>query len=472
MNKEDHDRERMRWFLRLEEIESRLADSERLNSDMHQIRAELNKKIVELEKSQRPLIEQNRKVNERNKALQQEVKKLEQKLCHTQDDYLTLKNAHEKLMKEHVQLKEKRAYPEKLEELERYRAQVLEYSKCITALRSSGLERDRRYELLVQKFKRLRRCVRKDVEDDRQSLVGSDCSAESSVNLDKIAEDLESFNTDIELNYQTLYRENTELQKEIQELKLSPALLDENLLRDQLKCANTTIAQQQFHINNNKNMEQSEDLQSKRKRKKLQELETEELRKKVIESDSIRENMAEEMRTTSKELTKLKIKLQNRESELEQEKKLAESLNQQLQAIVQTHQMVKNTSSRTEEELAKTKTSYQECKAKVTEELRTMSKELAKLKYKLQTKEAELNQERKLTEGLNQQLQEVVETHQHMKDSSGRTEGELEKAKELYNECKAKVENLEKEKVELKTELDRLSSEYKKFRDEQRPLIR
>lgn len=98
--------------------------------------------------------------------------------------------------------------------------------------------------------------------------------------------------------------------------------------------------------------------------------------------------MAEEMRTTSKELTKLKIKLQNRESELEQEKKLAESLNQsviiifliltqncsipssvlilrQLQAIVQTHQMVKNTSSRTEEELAKTKTSYQECKAKV-----------------------------------------------------------------------------------------------------------
>lgn len=74
------------------------------------------------------------------------------------------------------------------------------------------------------------------------------------MNLDKIAEDLESFNTDIELNYQTLYRENTELQKEIQELKLSPALLDENLLRDQLKCANTTIAQQQFHINNNKNM--------------------------------------------------------------------------------------------------------------------------------------------------------------------------------------------------------------------------
>ncbi|VDM53910.1 unnamed protein product, partial [Angiostrongylus costaricensis] len=196
MSKEDHDRERTRWLLRLEDIETRLADSETLNSDMHQIRAELNKKIVELERNQKPLIEQNRKINDRNKILQQEVKKLEQKLCHCQDDFLTLKNAHERLVKEHTQLKEKRTYPEKLEELERYRVQVLEYSKCITALRSSGLEKDRRYELLVQKLKRLRKCLKKgEPDDDRQRY---------------------SFNTDIDINYQTLYRENSELQKALQ----------------------------------------------------------------------------------------------------------------------------------------------------------------------------------------------------------------------------------------------------------------
>ncbi|KAJ1348342.1 hypothetical protein KIN20_003627 [Parelaphostrongylus tenuis] len=255
MSKEDHDRERTRWLLRLEEIETRLADSETLNSDMHQIRAELKKKIVELEKSQKPLIEQNRKINDRNKLLQQEVKKLEQKLCHCQDDFLTLKDAHERLVKEHAQLKEKRAYPEKMEELERYRVQVLEYSKCITALRSSGLEKDRRYELLVQKLKRLRKCLKKgETDDDRQSIVGSDCSTESYISLDAIAEDFESFNTDIDINYQTLYRENSELQKALQAVKLNPAAVEDSLLRDQLTCAQTTIAQQQILLNKNDEM--------------------------------------------------------------------------------------------------------------------------------------------------------------------------------------------------------------------------
>ncbi|KJH41247.1 hypothetical protein DICVIV_12783 [Dictyocaulus viviparus] len=271
MSREDHDRERMRWLLRLEEIETRLADSETLNSDMHQIRAELtdilstnsynimdrnsNKKIVELEKSQRPLIEQNRKINDRNKILQQEIKKLEQKLCHCQDDFLTLKDAYERLVKEYTQLKEKRTYPEKLEELERYRAQVLEYSKCITALRSSGLEKDRRYELLVQKLKRMRKCLKKgDTDEDRQSIVGSDCSTESFISLDAIAEDFESFNTDIEVNYQALYRENSELQKALQVVKLNPSGIEDSLLRDQLTCAHTTIAQQQILINKNDEM--------------------------------------------------------------------------------------------------------------------------------------------------------------------------------------------------------------------------
>ena len=89
-------------------------------------------------------------------------------------------------------LKELRAFPEKLKELDRYRNQVLEYSKCINALRQAGLEKDRRYELLVQKFKRMRKCLVKKTEDeDKQSSFGSEGSAESSFNLDTIAEDID-----------------------------------------------------------------------------------------------------------------------------------------------------------------------------------------------------------------------------------------------------------------------------------------
>ncbi|VDM84488.1 unnamed protein product, partial [Strongylus vulgaris] len=65
---------------------------------------------------------------------------------------------------------------------------------------------------------------------------------------------LQTFNTDIEINYQALYRENTELQKALQALKLNPGGLEDSLLRDQLTCAHTTIAQQQILINNNEEM--------------------------------------------------------------------------------------------------------------------------------------------------------------------------------------------------------------------------
>ncbi|VDN57484.1 unnamed protein product [Dracunculus medinensis] len=139
INKEDYEKERLRWQQKLDETERRLAEAEIFNSEMNQIKAELNKKIVEMERNQKPLIEQNRRLNERAKLLQNEIKKSEQKLSHSQDDFLTLKDAHEKLLKENTILKERRAFPEKMEELDRYRTQVLEYSKCITALRQAGL---------------------------------------------------------------------------------------------------------------------------------------------------------------------------------------------------------------------------------------------------------------------------------------------------------------------------------------------
>ncbi|KHN79171.1 Janus kinase and microtubule-interacting protein 1 [Toxocara canis] len=252
MNREDHERERVRWQQKLDETESRLAEAEIINSEMTQLKAELNKRIVEMERNQKPLIEQNRRLSERNRLLQNEIKKGEQRLCHSQDDFLTLKDGYERLMKENQSLKEKRAFPEKLEELDRYRNQVLEYSKCITALRQSALEKDRRYELLAQKFKRLRKCVlarrNGDNEDDRQSSFGgSDCSAESSVSLDTITENFgESLDKDIESNYQQLAREHDELQRALSALKMNTVTYgDEQLLRDQLLCAQTTISQQQ-----------------------------------------------------------------------------------------------------------------------------------------------------------------------------------------------------------------------------------
>uniref|UniRef100_A0A0N5ARD1 GRIP domain-containing protein n=1 Tax=Syphacia muris TaxID=451379 RepID=A0A0N5ARD1_9BILA len=98
-------------------------------------------------------------------------------------------------MKENLTLKEKRASPEKLEELDRYRNQVLECSKCITALRQSSMEKDRRYDLLLQKFKRIRKCIlqRKNGEIDEDlfsSFGGSDGSWDSTISLNTITEDL------------------------------------------------------------------------------------------------------------------------------------------------------------------------------------------------------------------------------------------------------------------------------------------
>ncbi|CAG9540005.1 unnamed protein product [Cercopithifilaria johnstoni] len=255
MSKEDYERDRIRWQQKLDDTSKRLADAEIVNSEMNQIKAELNKKIVEMERIQRPLIEQNRRLTERNRILQNEMKNCEQKLCHSQDDFLTLKDDYERLVKDNQNLKERRAFPEKLEELDRYRNQVLEYSKCITALRQAGLEKDRRYDLLVQKFKRLRKCIssRKngETEEDRQSSFGgSDCSAESSISLNTITEDLnEALDKDIENGYQQIAHEGEQLRRTLSALKTGEyGLEDDQLLRHQLICAQTTIAQQQIVI--------------------------------------------------------------------------------------------------------------------------------------------------------------------------------------------------------------------------------
>ncbi|EJW80154.1 hypothetical protein WUBG_08937 [Wuchereria bancrofti] len=281
-----------------------------------------------MERIQRPLIEQNRRLTERNRILQNEMKHCEQKLCHSQDDFLTLKDDYERLVKDNQNLKERRAFPEKLEELDRYRNQVLEYSKCITALRQAGLEKDRRYDLLVQKFKRLRKCIssRKngETEEDRQSSFGgSDCSAESSISLNTITEDLnEALDKDIENGYQQIAREGEQLRRTLSVLKTGEyALEDDQLLRHQLICAQTTIAQQQVVI-------EQQQLQSENTMELLDSIAR--LQDQVMEQRSKMESMEAEL-IESKEMNEL-LEFQilenkeNMEHEFEERQTLRESV--------------------------------------------------------------------------------------------------------------------------------------------------
>ncbi|KAI1725488.1 hypothetical protein DdX_02147 [Ditylenchus destructor] len=231
--KEDYEREKTRWQQKLDEAAQKLNEASINNSELFQIKAELNRKIIDFEKNQKPLIEQNRRLNDRIRMLSSDTKKLEEKVCHAQDDFLSMRDAYDRLAKENSALKEQRAFPEKLEELSRYRQQVLEYSKCITAIRQSALEKDRRYELLVQKFKKYRKLLLSKRngtdDDDRQSCFdGSECSADSnSLALDTIAEDLD---------------EDVELTAELLRPSITPT---EYSLKQQLDLANMTIMELQ-----------------------------------------------------------------------------------------------------------------------------------------------------------------------------------------------------------------------------------
>ncbi|KAE9556152.1 hypothetical protein FO519_000640 [Halicephalobus sp. NKZ332] len=271
VHKEEYERERQRFQQKLDEAEAKIVEATVNNSEMMQIKAELNKKIIEFEKNQRPLIEQNKRLSDRNRIIQNELKKIEERLCHSQDDYLTLKDAYDRLSKENMALKELRAFPEKLKELDRYRNQVLEYSKCINALRQAGLEKDRRYELLVQKFKRMKKClIRKSDDDDKQSSFGSEGSAESSFNLDTITEDIDET---LDMEHSSFGYENDIT------LKLSGfALGEEQILKEQLEVANATITELQAVLASQFSMSESQhelNLTISQQEKKIRDLQAE-----------------------------------------------------------------------------------------------------------------------------------------------------------------------------------------------------
>lgn len=264
--KEEYDRERQRWEKKLEEAEQKLCEAAANNAELFQTKAELNRKIIDFEKSQKPLIEQNKRLNDRLKAATTETKKLEQKMAFVQDEWLSLRDQYDRVLKENEALREQRAFPEKLEELGRYRNQVLEMSKCITALRQSAAEKDRRQEMLIIKLKRMRMRASGQQESDRQSCAaGSEGSVEDSgsLGLDTIAEDLDE---DVDLSTELL-------------LNGRGAVGENVILRQQLATANDQLVELQREIDNAKidnanNIEEStnqfrEELDAARKRERL-----------------------------------------------------------------------------------------------------------------------------------------------------------------------------------------------------------
>ncbi|ULT81373.1 hypothetical protein L3Y34_011335 [Caenorhabditis briggsae] len=440
VSKEEHEKERTRWLGKMEEVEKRLMDAETLNSSLTINKAELKKKIVEMEKGQRPMIDANRKLSDRNKTLQQEMKKAEQRFSHSRDDFLTLKDIHERLLKENACLKEKRVSPEKLEELSRYRGKVLEYSKCITALRSSAYEKDKRYEMLVQKFKRLQKCLKKsENDDDRMSNGGSDCSAASTVSLDTITEDFEEvFVKDIETDYQALYRENAELQRALNELQLNTSdLSEESFLRDQISFANSTIEQQQLVIDATQDMETLAEKNTKFESEKAQ------LLKELIEVKKAHAAQLENIASIRKEL--------------EEHKSAAPAAN----ASVSESEKVKTIQEKLEK--------AESANVTINEELRSASKELGKIRFQMQGKESDLTRERKMTEALSAQLQSVVSSSQ---EEALKKEEELKKLKATVEQQQADIEKMNNDKKEADQKYKTLEKEFAAFRDEQRPEIR
>ncbi|UMM40653.1 hypothetical protein L5515_017198 [Caenorhabditis briggsae] len=440
VSKEEHEKERTRWLGKMEEVEKRLMDAETLNSSLTINKAELKKKIVEMEKGQRPMIDANRKLSDRNKTLQQEMKKAEQRFSHSRDDFLTLKDIHERLLKENACLKEKRVSPEKLEELSRYRGKVLEYSKCITALRSSAYEKDKRYEMLVQKFKRLQKCLKKsENDDDRMSNGGSDCSAASTVSLDTITEDFEEvFAKDIETDYQALYRENAELQRALNELQLNTSdLSEESFLRDQISFANSTIEQQQLVIDATQDMETLAEKNAKFESEKAQ------LLKELIEVKKAHAAQLENIASIRKEL--------------EEHKSAAPAAN----ASVSESEKVKTIQEKLEK--------AESANVTINEELRSASKELGKIRFQMQGKESDLTRERKMTEALSAQLQSVVSSSQ---EEALKKEEELKKLKATVEQQQADIEKMNNDKKEADQKYKTLEKEFAAFRDEQRPEIR
>ena len=107
------------------------------------------------------------------------------------------------------------------------------------------------------------------------------------------------------------------------------------------------------------------------------------------------------------------------------------------------------------------------------------------MRSELTTKDNALEKEKKLVEGLNNHLQELVHSAQTEQEQKNNKEQELSETKAQLEAAKSTVENLIREKEEvcatvylytkhfqLLVKHHELTAEYEKFKEEQRPSIR
>lgn len=81
--------------------------------------------------------------------------------------------------------------------------------------------------------------------------------------------------------------------------------------------------------------------------------------------------------------------------------------------------------------------------------MKSLSKELAKMRSELTTKDSALEKEKKLVEGLNNHLQELVHSAQTEQEQKNNKEQELSETKAQLEAAKSTVENLIREKEEV-----------------------
>ncbi|KRX25560.1 hypothetical protein T07_8443 [Trichinella nelsoni] len=160
ITKEEHQKEKMRWQHKINELEEQLKRTEEINSQLIQNKAETNKKIKELEKTQKTLMKNNKKYQGKIKTvIAYETKHYEDKLKQSQDDLAAMKQCLEKISAECCRLKQRKLTADKEEELQRLRNLNVQYCKTIATYKQLVAVRDkeRKVEVLLRVINRTRK---------------------------------------------------------------------------------------------------------------------------------------------------------------------------------------------------------------------------------------------------------------------------------------------------------------------------
>ncbi|KRZ19135.1 hypothetical protein T11_2280 [Trichinella zimbabwensis] len=158
ITKEEHQKEKMRWQHKINELEEQLKRTEEINSQLIQNKAETNKKIKELEKTQKTLMKNNKKYQGKIKTvIAYETKHYEDKLKQSQDDLAAMKQCLEKISAECCRLKQRKLTADKEEELQRLRNLNVQYCKTIATYKQLVADKERKVEVLLRVINRTRK---------------------------------------------------------------------------------------------------------------------------------------------------------------------------------------------------------------------------------------------------------------------------------------------------------------------------